>query len=74
MAKVKRKAGKKTVRKHTAARRPAPKQAPSAPIDVAGKVALIKKGGDSVPVQLKDQAHLEKLKSEHGEASVEVQP
>lgn len=38
-----------------------------------GTVALVSKGGDKVPVQLKDDAHLEKLIGEHGKANVRVQ-
>lgn len=37
-----------------------------------GTVALIAKGGDRVPVQLKDDAHLEKLIEAHGAGNVEV--
>jgi hypothetical protein len=36
------------------------------------KVALIAKYGDRVPVQLKNQAHLDSLRAEHGEAAVKV--
>jgi hypothetical protein len=36
------------------------------------KVALVGKYADRIPVQLKDAAHLARLKAEHGD--VEVQP
>ena len=78
MAKVKRSAGKgkKAVRK--SAPRKSVKQAPAAA--KAAKVertfpctVLVKKGADGIPVQVKDQAGIDKLVQEHGEASVEVQ-
>jgi hypothetical protein len=37
------------------------------------RVALIKKYGDKVPVQIKDDDHLARLIAEHGKAAVEVQ-
>jgi hypothetical protein len=43
------------------------------PEKVAGRVALIKKYGDKVPVQLKDDDHLARLIAEHGKGAVEVQ-
>ena len=38
-----------------------------------GAVALVGKGGDKIPVQLKDAAHLEKLREVHGAGNVQVQ-
>lgn len=38
-----------------------------------GTVALVGKACDRIPVQLKDEAHLEQLRKQHGEANVEVQ-
>lgn len=38
-----------------------------------GAVALVTKGIDRLPVELRDQAHLDSLISEHGSGSVEVQ-
>lgn len=53
--------------------RPAP--AAADPVIEPGKtVALVKKGHETVPVQLKDQAHLDKLRDDFGHDSVQVQP
>lgn len=38
-----------------------------------GTVAIVSKGAERIPVQLKDDAHLEQLRQAHGAASVEVQ-
>lgn len=40
---------------------------------VRGKVAIINKGADKIPVQLKDEAHLARLQAEFGADHVEVQ-
>jgi hypothetical protein len=37
-------------------------------------IALVGKGGDRIPVQLRDEGHLEQLRREHGVDNVEVQP
>jgi hypothetical protein len=37
-------------------------------------VALVTKGADKIPVQLRDEAHLEELQREHGATAVEVLP
>jgi hypothetical protein len=57
----------------------APAAGNTAPVDKLviepGKtVALVTKGGDKIPVQLKDEAHLETLRHEFGAGAVEVQP
>lgn len=56
----------------------APAAANSDPVDPLviepGKtVALVTKGCDKIPVQLRDAGHLEALKHEHGAGAVEVQ-
>lgn len=47
--------------------------APTGPQFTPGAVALITKGLDRHPVQLRDQAHLDELVAAHGGANVEVQ-
>ncbi len=77
MSKPKSKAGKKPARK-TAPRKSAPKartQAPEAAQPTAPTypcMAIVRKGGDQIPVTLKDRAHHERLVAEHGDGSVEV--
>jgi hypothetical protein len=46
---------------------------PTGPQFTPGAVALVTKGIDRLPVQLRDQAHLDALISEHGTGGVEVQ-
>lgn len=38
------------------------------------RVAMVSKGADRIPVQLRNKQHLDELVHEHGEAAVEVQP
>jgi hypothetical protein len=38
-----------------------------------GTVALVLKGDDRIPVQLKNEAHLDQLKHDHGAGNVQVQ-
>lgn len=73
------KAKKAQVRKPKAARRAAPQAAQVAEkVEqkiVAGKtVAIVSRGAERIPVQLKDEAHLAELREKHGADCVEVQP
>lgn len=43
-------------------------------IDPGKTVALVSKGNEKVPVQLRNKAHLDELINTHGAGSVEVQP
>lgn len=79
----KSKAGKAKKKQAPKARRAAPKaakavvnDAPAAEIVIEpGKtVAVISKGSERLPVQLRDQAHLDELIETHGRANVVVQP
>lgn len=81
MSKSNRKAGKAKKSKPSrkpSTRRPAPRNAPvassaAAPEQTFPCTVLVSKGGDKLPVQVQDAAHLAKLREEHGATGVEVQ-
>ena len=51
------------------------KKAAAKPVEaiVPGTVAIVSKGAEKIPVQLKDEAHLAKLRSDFGDSNVVVQ-
>jgi hypothetical protein len=71
----------KIIRKSRTPRRQPPKaampaaapQASQSPAVTFPALAHILKGSDKIPVTVTDQAHLDRLTSEHGAGSVEVQ-
>lgn len=62
-----------------APRKRAPKAAPKAAAASAAKAITfpvlvhVHKAGDKIPVNVADQAHLDRLRAEHGDSSVQVQ-
>lgn len=75
MAKKKQRKDKSAKAKRASVRKARPQAAPkAAPVKALQfpLTAHVAKGGDKIPVQVKDQSHLDRLKAEHGEASVEV--
>lgn len=73
-----RKHSKKPARRAAPAKKPAAQRQAAPPkgdpvIEPGKTLAIVTRGSERIPVQLKDEAHLAKLRQEHGADSIEVQ-